>query len=285
MSTMDLKTFAFLLLSLSAFAANSVLCRLALGTGQIDPASFTLVRIMSGALTLGLILWLKNPRFLSQPGRRGSWGGALSLFAYALTFSYAYVTLSTATGALILFGTVQITMLLAAIVNGHKILLLELLGVLFAFVGMTYLMLPSVSTPSLFGFLLMFLSGIAWGIYTLIGQRSDAPLKDTGFNFIRCIPLVFIVLVSTVSHLQIQMHGVLLAALSGAIASGLGYAVWYRVLPKLSHSVAAVSQLTVPLIAATGGLIWMAEGVTPRLLISSILVLGGIGVVIYAKNK
>lgn len=282
---MDLKTIGFLLLSLLAFAANSVLCRLALGSEQIDPASFTVIRIMSGAVVLGLLLLLRNPKLMSQHSSRGSWPGALSLFVYAVAFSYAYMTLSTGTGALILFGTVQVTMIIAAIVKGHKVSRFELAGVALAFGGMTYLMLPSLSTPSLFGFLLMFISGIAWGFYTLIGQRSESPLSDTGFNFIRCIPFAFILLIAMVSNLQIQMQGVLLAALSGALASGIGYAIWYRVLPNLSHSVAAVSQLSVPVIAAIGGLIWVAEPFTPRLMIASLLVLGGIAIVIYAKKS
>lgn len=282
---MDLKTVSYLILALFAFAANSVLCRLALGNEMIDPASFTVIRLMSGALTLGVILLLRNPKLFTQSASRGSWSGAISLFVYAVSFSYAYMTLSTGTGALVLFGTVQVTMIVAGIMKGHKITSYELAGVVLAFAGMTYLMFPSLAKPSFTGFLLMFASGIAWGIYTLIGQRSQAPLNDTGFNFIRCVPLAFMLLIFSVSSLQIQMQGVLLAVLSGALASGVGYAIWYKVLPKLRNSVAAVSQLSVPIIAAVGGLIWVAEPFTLRLMISSALVLGGIALVISTKNS
>ena len=288
---MDLKTLQYLLCALVAFAANSVLCRIALGEGYIDANAFTAIRLVSGALTLALVFFLGTKNQARTKQARGSWLGGVALFLYAICFSYAYITLDTGTGALILFGTVQVTMILISVYKGNRLKSLEVIGVLLAFLGIFYLMLPSLSTPSLFGFLLMMIAGVAWGIYSIIGQGSESPLADTTFNFIRTLPLVVILTVvvfifdNNAEHVSISHKGALYAALSGALASGLGYAVWYKVLPKLNGTLAAVSQLLVPIIAAFGGLVFLSEVLTMRLFVSSVLVLGGICLVIYTRHQ
>jgi len=266
--------------ALIAFAANSVLCRFALGMGSIDAAGFTCIRLVSGAATLFLILILRTN--VSFTATRGGWLAGLMLFLYAISFSYAYLDLDTGTGALILFGAVQITMICISIINGDKLLIVEWIGLAIAFLGLVYLVLPGVSAPSPAGFLLMAMAGIAWGIYTLIGRGSDKPLADTAFNFIRSIPLVIVVAFITFHDFHFTTNGVTLAFVSGAITSGLGYTVWYAALRDLSTTQAAVAQLAVPIIAALGGVIFMAESITLRLGLSAIMVLGGIFIVVMA---
>lgn len=268
-------------MALIAFAANSVLCRLALGDETIDAASFTAIRLLCGAVFLLLML---------QPGIRGkrivtkgSWLAGLMLFAYAATFSFAYISLDTATGALILFGSVQISMLLITVFSGNRLHLSEWCGVGIAFAGFVYLVLPGVSTPSVTGFLLMTVAGIAWGIYTLKGRSSANPLADTTYNFARTVPLVLVLLALTSAELYITPTGVTLAALSGALASGAGYTLWYMALGGLSATQAAVVQLSVPVIAAFGGVVFVSEAITLRLSISAGLILGGILLVILGR--
>lgn len=277
------RTIALTVLALIAFAANSVLCRLALGEPSIDAASFTIIRLVSGAAVLFIILAFSRGTKTRGSGG-GNWPSALMLFIYAITFSYAYISLDTGTGALILFGSVQITMILLSMLGGNRLHLIEWLGVLLAFTGLVYLVLPGVAAPSPGGFILMAISGIAWGVYTLRGKGSRSPLADTGQNFIRTLPFVAIVALLTVWQAELTAMGILLAILSGAVASGLGYSVWYLALNGLNATQAAVVQLSVPVIAAFGGVIFVSEAITLRLSVSSMMILGGILIVVLGRN-
>jgi drug/metabolite transporter (DMT)-like permease len=288
----------YTLIALVAFAANSVLCRMALSTQQtpalIDPSSFTAIRLAAGALVLGLLMLLRNTKAgTSRPTSRGSMFAAALLFIYAVTFSYAYVLLDTATGALILFAAVQISMMLISYFQGQRLTLLEWIGALLAFSGFAYLVLPGVSAPSMTGLVLMAISGCAWGGYTLLGKKSVNPLFDTGYNFIRSLPLVAVMilvvwllpqLTSAPQATVLSAKGILLAVLSGAIASGIGYALWYQALRGLTSTHAAVLQLTVPVIAAVGGILFLDEMISFHLGVSAGIIFVGIALVIFAKS-
>lgn len=269
--------------ALVAFAANSVLCRLALGEGLIDAAGFSVIRLLSGALVLLFILKANPNKNLQQTTSKGSWSASLMLFVYAVAFSYAYISLDTATGALILFGAVQMTIIVLSILSGHRLILSEVVGVMMAFGGFVYLMLPGITTPSIDGFVLMSIAGIAWGTYTLKGRGSDSPIGDTAYNFFRSVPLVVVLLVITLKDIRLSPEGFFLAVLSGGIASGVGYAIWYMALRGLSAMVAAVVQLLVPVIAALGGVIFVSETISIDLMVSGVLILGGIGVVVLGR--
>lgn len=265
-------------LSLLAFAANSVLCRLALGEKVIDATGFTVIRLCSGALVLYLLLLMKT-RSRIDLNSAGSCKGSIYLALYAITFSYAYVSVDTATGALVLFATVQLTMLLVGVLQGKRLSLAEGGGVALAFTGLLYLLLPSVQTPSLLGFLLMVVSGIAWGLYSLNGRSSVNPLLDTAGNFIRTLPLMLLLVTVLWTQLNVSLYGFWLAVCSGALASALGYSLWYRVLPLLQSTQAAVIQLLVPPLATAGGVVFVGEDLSLRLIIASALTLGGILIV------
>jgi|TARA_R110000772_G_scaffold59103_4_gene133884 drug/metabolite transporter (DMT)-like permease len=281
------KIIASTVFALFAFAANSVLCRLALGTNAIDATSFTTIRLLSGIAILFVLIQLT--RLIQKPTKdlklqsKGSWLSAAMLFIYAVAFSFGYISLDTGTGALILFGAVQITMILSNVVSGNKLHLSEWLGLALAFTGFVYLIMPSVTTPSLTGFVLMSISGMAWAFYTLLGRKSKNALNDTAFNFLRTVPFIFILMVFSLDSLHVSSSGIMLAILSGAIASGVGYFVWYIALAGLSVTQAAVLQLFVPIIAALGGVIFTSELITVRLIESSALVLGGILMVILGR--
>ena len=281
------KIIASTVFALFAFAANSVLCRLALGTNAIDATSFTTIRLLSGIAILFVLIQLT--RLIQKPKKdlklqsKGSWLSAAMLFIYAVAFSFGYISLDTGTGALILFGAVQITMILSNVVTGNKLHLSEWLGLALAFTGFVYLIMPSVTTPSLTGFVLMSISGMAWAFYTLLGRKSKNALNDTAFNFLRTVPFIFILMVFSLDSLHVSSSGIMLAILSGAIASGVGYFVWYIALAGLSVTQAAVLQLFVPIIAALGGVIFTSELITVRLIESSALVLGGILMVILGR--
>lgn len=277
------KTLALTVLALVAFAANSVLCRLALGVNAIDASSFTVIRLLSGALVLLTILKLSSHN--KGVTSRGNWVSGGMLFVYAITFSFAYITLDTGTGALILFGSVQLTMILASICSGLRLHITEWLGIFIAFTGLVYLVLPGVSTPSLTGFILMTLAGIAWGVYTLKGRGSSDPLADTSWNFLRTMPLVIILAIFTMANAQLSFDGILLAVFSGAIASGIGYTIWYAALAGLTTTQAAVVQLSVPVIAAFGGVIFVEEAVSLRLTLSAGMILGGILLAIMGRRQ
>lgn len=280
-NTYVIKTIVFTGLALIAFAANSVLCRLALGEQVIDAASFTVIRLLAGALVLVLIININRDK--TKVYSRGSWFASFMLFLYAITFSFAYITLDTGTGALILFGSVQITMIVLSLINGTRLHLTEWLGVVTAFCGFVYLVLPGVSAPSMSGFLLMTLAGIAWGIYTLKGRGSTSPLMDTAYNFLRTVPVVILLLLVTIKGSNFSLEGIVLAVISGAITSGIGYTIWYIALGGLSATQAAVLQLLVPVIAALGGVVFVSEAITLRLSISAIMILGGILMVVWGR--
>jgi len=281
-------------LALIAFAGNSVLCRLALANDAIDPASFTSIRLISGAIMLLLLLSLfnrlKDSRGLapsidnSADQSAGSWLATIMLFVYAASFSFAYISLDTGVGALILFGAVQITMLLVNLFRGNRLHVLEWLGLLLACVGFVYLVLPELSQPSLIGFVMMAFAGIAWGAYTLEGQGTKNPLRATAHNFTRCIPLAVILLFVFMSQSQMNTYGIILAIASGAITSGLGYTVWYTALRGLTTTQAAIIQLLVPVIAAVGGVIFANELLSFRLIIAAVMILGGITFVIISRK-
>ncbi len=281
------KTFTYTALALIAFAGNSVLCRLALASGAIDAANFTIIRLLSGALALAVILAVSQTRaHTSKPiASKGGWLAAFMLFVYALAFSYAYIWLDTGTGALILFSAVQITMILLGIKAGNRLSGIEWLGIAAAFSGFVYLMIPTLSTPSLAGFLLMSLAGVAWAVYTLKGQGSVNPLSDTTFNFARTLPFLIVVLLFGLQMSSISREGVILAVMSGALTSGVGYAIWYAALKGLTATQAAVVQLLVPAIAAIGGVMFAGEALSTRLVFATMVIMSGISLVIYAKRS
>ena len=317
MNVLPYRTALLTLLALLAFAGNSVLCRLALVDNAIDELSFTIVRLISGAFMLYAVLFyrcylfrdnepknkeLRNKDFKGgQPGselsksglsiRAGSWKGSSMLFIYALLFSLAYVRLDTGVGALILFGTVQITMILYGFINGQRLTLLEFLGVLLAILGVAYLLWPSSAANqstavSWVGGVLMMVSGVAWGLYSLAGASSKNPIEDTAANFLRTLPMAISLLVLFIFYSPLlSTEGVLLAVASGALTSGIGYAIWYAALPNLSNIKAAVVQLFVPILAAVGGVIFAREPITITLLLSSLMVLGGVLLVIANRKK
>lgn len=276
-----LKTIILTGLALIAFAANSILCRLALGSEAIDASSFTVIRLLSGTIVLLIIIC--STRKTTRVSTKGSWAASFMLFIYAVTFSYAYISLDTGTGALILFGAVQITMILLSLITGTRLHFSEWTGVTIAFSGFVYLVLPGVTAPSTAGFLLMTVAGIAWGIYTLKGRSSKSPLMDTAYNFFRTTPFVILLAVITINNTNYSSEGILFALLSGGITSGIGYTIWYIALGGLSSTQAAVLQLSVPVIAALGGVVFVSEAITFRLIISATMVLGGILLVIIGK--
>jgi drug/metabolite transporter (DMT)-like permease len=218
-------------------------------------------------------------------GRPKNWISAAMLFLYAVPFSFAYISLTTGTGALILFGSVQATMILSALMSGEKPHSIEWIGVLMALGGLVYLVFPGLSAPSLTGSILMAVAGISWGFYTLLGRSAEDPLSDTTFNFIRSLPFVFAVSAVMYRDVHMTQMGILLAVLSGAVASGMGYVVWYAALKGLTTTRAATVQLSVPIIAASGGVIFMSEGISLRLLMSAILILGGVGLAIMGRER
>ncbi len=279
-----LATGTFTLLALIAFAGNSVLCRLALAEDTIDPASFTVIRLLSGALVLALIIVFNRRPKIS--GQTGSWSGAAMLFVYAVGFSYAYVSLDTGVGALILFGAVQLSMILIGLATGNRIRLPEWVGLILAFAGFIYLIQPRLTVPeSAAGVALMTLAGIAWGIYSLKGRSSQGAINDTAYNFFRTLPFVLLLALITMDGAYWSARGILLAVASGAITSGIGYALWYIALRYLSVTVAAVGQLAVPVIAAVGGVMFASELISARLVLASVLVLGGIFIVVMSRYR
>ncbi|MFT6529403.1 MAG: drug/metabolite transporter (DMT)-like permease [Psychrosphaera sp.] len=286
-----IKLFTYVSFALLAFAGNSVLCRLALGQGLIDASSFTSLRLLSGVVTLIVISLVLNRgsgsvviRQLTKQNTTKTWLASLMLFVYAATFSYAYISLDTGTGALILFGMVQLSMIMIGALYGNKLHYSEWLGILVAFAGVVYLVKPNLSTPSFLGFVLMALSGVAWAIYTLLGRGSKQPILDTSANFLRTIPFVVVLILFTVHDAQLTNWGIIYSILSGAVTSAVGYAIWYLVLKDLTVTQAAVLQLLVPILAALGGVLFVSEMISMRLVISSLLVLGGILMVIIGRR-
>ena len=265
-------------LAMVAFAGNSVLCRAGLGGDTIDAASFTIIRLASGAVTLFLIVSALNRK--GRPKYGGNWISAAMLFLYAVTFSFAYLHLSTGTGALILFGAVQVTMIMAALWSGERPGVMEWSGMVIALSGLVYLLLPGLTAPSPTGAALMAAAGISWGVYSLRGRTSINPLTETAGNFVRSVPFAVIVSLVAIRQANLSVSGVLLAATSGALASGVGYAIWYTALKGLSATRAAAVQLSVPVLAAGAGVVFLAETVSVRLVLSAALILGGIGLAV-----
>jgi drug/metabolite transporter (DMT)-like permease len=272
------------LFALVAFAANSILCRLALRPGAIDAATFTATRLVSGALMLvvlasGTRRSARSAGAASGPAHAGSWTSAFLLFLYAMPFSLAYVSLGVGTGALILFLSVQATMLLGAILSGDRIHWLEVLGIAVALAGLVDLMSPGLSAPPLAGAALMAVAGIAWGLYSLRGRRSTDPIGETAINFTRSVPFAILglALAAPLGAIHLTRRGVALACVSGVLASGAGYAGWFAALPTLKALRAAALQLTVPVIAAVAGVLLLGERATARLIVSTALILGGVG--------
>jgi drug/metabolite transporter (DMT)-like permease len=249
----------------------------------IDAASFTTVRIVSGAVTLAVIFFIFGKG--KAEGIQGNWLSAFFLFAYAVCFSFAYNELTTGMGALILFGCVQATMIIFALVKGERPNGLEWLGLFVAVAGLVYLVIPGLTAPPVFSAVLMAFAGIAWGFYTLRGKGSANPLADTMGNFIRAVPFVVVAALPFIYQIHSSKRGILFAVLSGAIASGIGYAVWYAALKFHTATRAAILQLSVPVLAAIGGVLLLSEYITMRLLISALLILGGISAAIFGKTK
>jgi drug/metabolite transporter (DMT)-like permease len=278
-----LQTVMYTTLAMLAFAANSLLNRLALGNSAMDAASYTTVRLVSGAVALGVIGMLSRGK--NWLGQRGTWRSAALLFLYAIAFSFAYLSLSTGTGALILFGSVQLTMILVALLSGERPHFLEWTGLFLALGGLVYLVLPGLQAPSPLGSMLMAAAGISWGFYTLRGRGSSDPLGDTASNFIRSLPFVFVISLFNLKNLHLSTNGLLLAAISGAITSGLGYVLWYSALRGLTTTRAATVQLSVPVLAAWSGIIFLSEEVSFRLLLAGMLILGGIGLAVMGRGR
>ena len=274
--------------ALIAFAFNSILCRMALRGGAADAAGFTLVRLVSGAVMLVVISYFVGSPHISKGSDlkgRGNWLSAFFLFAYAICFSFAYLGMTAGTGALILFGSVQLTMIAFAIVQGERPHVLEWIGLLSAVAGLVYLVLPGLSAPPLGSSALMAAAGAAWGFYTLRGRGSAAPLADTTGNFLRAVPMMGIAAIPFLSKIDLSTNGLLLATTSGAITYGVGYSIWYAALRHLTATRAAVLQLSVPVLAAVFGILLLSELATRRLATAAALILGGILVVIVARRR
>ena len=278
---MKTRVFTLTLLAMIAFASNSLLCRAALKETSIDAASFTFVRIFSGAAALWLILTTR--RTTSQSS--GNWISALALFAYAAAFSFAYNTLSAGTGALLLFGAVQATMILWGFGKGERLDPIQIAGLVVAVAGLVLLVLPGLSAPPLIGSILMLSAGLAWGVYSLRGKTAGDPIAATSGNFLRAVPFAALVSVIMLPKMHLDSLGVIYAVISGAITSGLGYVIWYAALAGLKAASAATVQLSVPVLAATGGILLLGEPITLRYVIASIAVLGGIFLVVIEKRK
>jgi len=298
---MRLSTFFLALTTLVAFAANSILCRLALVSNSIGPVEFTSARLASGIIILlPLILFRKHlfgksdltgkqPNLLEV--KLHNFRPSLALFGYALLFSLAYVQLDAGVGALILFASVQITMIGVSILQGNRITPVEWIGVLISLSGLVYLLLPGLTAPPAVGTALMIGSGVSWGLYSLFGKNQPEPILSTARNFLFCLPgvviLGLVILLNATSNgqLNIESNGLLLATLSGAVASGPGYVLWYLTVRRITTTAASVSQLVVPIIAAVGGILFLDESLTLRLVIASVLLIGGIVITILGRSK
>lgn len=268
-------------LAMIAFAGNSLLCRVALNHTGIDAITFTTVRLISGAAMLWLVVRIRGS---AQTGA-GNWLSAFALFTYAAGFSFAYVTLPAATGALLLFGAVQATMIGYGVWAGERMRKVQLIGLTLALGGLVGLLLPGLSAPPLYGSLLMLGAGVAWGVYSLRGKGVGDPTRVTAGNFLRAVPIAVALSVVAYSGTSVDGAGLCYAVLSGALASGIGYAIWYTALPALKATNAATVQLSVPVIAAFGGIIFLGETVSLRLLLATVAILGGIALVILEKQR
>jgi drug/metabolite transporter (DMT)-like permease len=287
------------LLAMIAFASNSLLCRAALKESSIDPATFTFLRIFSGAVALWLIMSVRKRMIVERTTsplvetgsssslvarhvlfRCGNWISAAALFVYAAGFSFAYVSLSAGTGALLLFGAVQATMILWGLHKGERLSMIQIVGFILAVIGFVVLVFPGLSAPPLAGSILMLGAGVAWGVYSLRGKGERNAASVTAGNFVRAVPFATALIVIFAPWTHADLTGIAYAIISGAVTSGLGYVVWYKALPGLKAASAATVQLSVPVLAATGGILLLGEPITLRYLLASVAVLGGIALVV-----
>ncbi|MDG1253625.1 MAG: DMT family transporter [Glaciecola sp.] len=285
-------TWMYSAVAMLAFAGNSVLCRWALADTSIDPASFTVIRLISGSVFLVILVYVIQPFLQSSPSDMasasptgpakllGSWSGAIALFAYAACFSFAYISLSAATGALLLFGSVQITMIGFSLWRGERLNSWQITGVCSAIIGLGIMFLPSATTPGFLAGGLMSCAGIAWGVYSILGKQAGNPTLVTTGNFIRASILAIVLGLLSLPYVVLDNTGIILAIVSGALASGAGYAIWYAVLPRITSTQAATMQLSVPVIASFGGLLLLNEAIALSFVVASFAILGGIALVI-----
>ncbi|MFG3451541.1 DMT family transporter [Stutzerimonas stutzeri] len=278
---MTARTLMLTVIAMLAFAGNSLLCRAALRDSEIDPASFTALRLLSGALVLWLLLSLRQRSSVTS----GNWKGAVALFTYAAAFSYAYTHLDAGAGALLLFGAVQLSMITWGFFKGERLQRLQVVGLMLALGGVVALLLPGTGTPSISASLLMVLAGVAWGAYSLLGKGAEDPLAATAGNFIRTLPIMAVLCLLALSGLKWDSAGVVYALLSGGVMSGIGYAIWYAALPGLAAIQAASVQLSVPLLTVLAGTVFLGEALTSQLLIAGIAILGGIALVLRLKHN
>jgi drug/metabolite transporter (DMT)-like permease len=275
------RIFVLTVITMIAFAGNTLFCRMALRLTAIDAASFTSIRLVSGAITLWLIVFM----FRGHKVGKGSWRSAAALFAYAILYSYAYITLEAAMGALLLFGAVQATMVGYGISKGERLHGWQVAGLLLALGGLVGLLLPGLTAPPLIGSALMLTSGVAWGIYSLRGRGEGDATRISAGNFLRAAPMALVVSLFTLSDANPDAMGIAYAVASGALSSGIGYAIWYSVLPELKAASASTVQLSVPVITALGGVLFLGEAVTLRLMLASMAILGGIALVILKGHR
>jgi drug/metabolite transporter (DMT)-like permease len=280
---LDARAAALTLLALVAFASNSLLTRLALGSRQLDAASFTALRLGSGAVMLAAIVLVQGRSWRALGG--SGLAGPIALFAYAAPFSFAYLRIGAAVGALVLFGVVQLTMIGYGIARGERPTPVMWLGLTLAAGGLLVLTIPAVERPDPLGVMLMVVAGIAWAVYTLVGRGTSDPIAANARSFLWSTPLAMLLVALGRAPVHATGRGVVLALVSGAIASGLGYAVWYRVLPRLTVTQAAVAQLSVPVIAAAGAVVTLGESLTTRLVLAGVAVLSGVGLVLSARRS
>ena len=276
MDTGWIRTLLLTALAMVAFAGNTLLCRLAMGDGAIDPASFTALRLLSGALMLALLVLARSGGLRLRPNPRAT----LFLFGYAAAFSFAYLHLDTGTGALILFGVVQLTMVSSGLRAGEPFPPLARVGLGMSLAGLLYLVSPGLTAPPLISAALMAIAGLSWGLYSLSGRGAGDPLRATAANFIGTLPLALLLWLTFADDLHLTAQGVVLAFISGALTSGVGYAIWFAAVRGLTASAAASVQLSVPVLSAAGGILWLGEPATLRLSLASVLILGGIALVL-----
>jgi drug/metabolite transporter (DMT)-like permease len=279
---LSLRIIALTSLAMIAFASNSLFCRGALRDTGIDAASFTTIRLLSGALMLWLLVRIRR----GAPDGKGNWPSALALFVYAAAFSFAYLSLPAATGALLAFGSVQATMIGRGIWTGERLSGWQTAGLVLAVAGLVWLLLPGLSAPPLTSSVLMLVAGAAWGVYSLRGKGQGDPLCVTAGNFLRAAPIAALLSLLWMFHgINVDRTGLLYALASGALASAIGYAIWYTALPALTATEAAVVQLSVPVLATLGAVVFLHEPITLRLVTASAAILGGIALVILEKQR
>jgi drug/metabolite transporter (DMT)-like permease len=298
------RIFILTLLAMVAFASNSLLCRAALKQSSIDPATFTFIRIFSGAVTLWLVMCLRKMLPVNTTGippvdsssnsppvtrrstlRYGNWISAVALFGYAAGFSFAYASLSAGTGALLLFGAVQGVMIAWGLHKGERLKTTQIVGFILAVAGLVALVFPGLSAPPVVGSILMLGAGVAWGVYSLRGKGERNPANVTTGNFVRAVPFAAALSIIFVPWTNYTLAGINYAIISGAVTSGLGYVIWYSVLPGLKSASAATVQLSVPVLAATGGILVLGEPITVRYILASVAVLGGIALVVATPHS